>query len=122
QADPISDVSLTGKRETLQPEGRELYVGYRQRRTDRPRTLGEAPRGRNVVLEKGGEFAFPEGKPAVFGHGGEPLEQAMSPSQPAARDSRFTAKGERVPAEPDGHPRGGSRVAAFTVKAVCVLA
>jgi len=58
----------------------------------------------------------------VFWHGGETFEQAVSPLQPAARDSRFAAKGERVPAEPDGHPRGGSRVAALTVEAVCVFA
>src|SRR5215831_5838243 len=122
QADPVSDVSLTCKRETLQPKGRELDVGYSQRGPDRPRLLGETSRGRDVVLKEEGEFAFAEGEPAVFRHGVESFEQAVSPLQPAARDSRFAAKGDRVPAEPDGHPRGGGRVAAFTVEAICVFA
>src|SRR5690348_17679975 len=83
-------------------EGRELDVGYSQRGPDRPRSLGEAPRGRDVVPKKEGEFAFAEGEPAVFRHGGESFEQTVSPLQPAARDSRFAAKGEGIPAEPNG--------------------
>jgi len=55
-------------------------------------------------------------------HWVESFEQAVSPLQPAARDSRFAAKSERVPAKPDSHPRSGCRVAAFTVEAVRVFA
>src|SRR5262249_22820687 len=106
----------------LEPERRKLDIRYAQLSPDRPCSLSEASGGCNVILKKKGEFAFAQGEPAVFWRGVESFEQAASPLHPAARDSRLAAKGQRVPAEPDGHPGGCCSVAALAVEAVRMFA
>ena len=117
-ADTVSDFSFTSQRETLEPERRELDVEYSERASDRPRAPGQAPRGRDVVLEKEGDFTFADRKPAVLRHRVEAVEQTMRALKPAARNSRLAAEGEIVPREPDGHPSGAGSVATLTVEAV----